>query len=523
MIDQQNFIDKFNSYFDDLPTINEVFDEQSEIYELQAAIAPRCDPLCEERRLNYLIANIDWDYYFCAYPEGHYSDVYYFDGYIYDAFGSHPDQAFYIHKDYMNELRQKMLDITPRPYREEEVMDIPGLIAEGNTISIKAESDTCIVSDFLNDAFVDSESLEVIPSEDTLYQSKHWGARITISPYMRSFVCEYHPMFCILVEFTAKFIVCQTDADKLNSLAADYDLPHIDKEHLLKLTNKCNSSFLKIGNQKVLINRFVPYLASHRKNQPPINSHVMACFISGVPELRRGDAFRRAFYDSTLNVFKQDHDLVHQFGANGKEVRRDLPITPPNSNASISSSDLSMSSGISSSSEEFSSSIAYFDDISTDTPPESVTGDDHYRALLSGKAKRESYHSDPSTPDYKSQTEDQQCDEFLRILNFPKLCSSRIHRNFNFAPFGEIDLVIEHEDCILVVEMKRSKDKTLIAKANRQADKYGEMISILRPNTRVFGITYTYSGIHIRYDNGRPFKSNVCDDLFLILGYTKLA
>jgi len=498
MIEQQKFVDKFNSYFDDLPTIDEIYEEQSEIYEMQACVAPKYDPLSEERRLNYLIANIDWDYYFCAYPEGHYSDVYYFDGYIYSSFGKYPDQAFYIHKDYMNELRQKMLDITPRPYQDEEVMDIPDLVAEGSSVSIKAESDTCIVSDFQNDAFYDTEmdifKLDVPPIVD-----------------------ESHPKYWELRQFALEIYLALNSLQALKPFLKLDDYP--PKDNLKKILSGGDKDKYGTKAKKIILNR----IAFTNYEQFGIHPFSLSSFLICSPLFDINEKVQKSAQECILKLGPRQ-DLDQSLSSDSSIGTFDCP-TPSNSVKVNVPPAFDWAESVDSDQSRLSC------DYSTDTPPESITGDSHYRNLLRDRVnspievisiqlseESKSIHSDPNSPHWKMQTEDEQCDEFIRLINFPHFLQSR---NIQISKFGEIDLVLEVEDFIFVVELKRSNHQAIRKKAKEQAQRYSNVLSILRPDTRVFGITYTYGGINVVSDNAKPFRSNVCDDLFKIIGYTK--
>jgi len=494
MIDQQNFVDKFNSYFDDLPTIDETYDEQSEVYEPQAAIAPQYDPLHEERLTNYLFSHIDWDFYFCAYPYGHQGEVYYFDGYVYSSFGSHPEQAINLHQDYMNELRQKMLDITPDPYKDGEVMDIPGLIAEGNSVSIKAESDTCIVSDFQNDAFVESNwdytpklkdyDLPIVIDESCPHYQELLSFTASVLYSLKSW-----PDLELFLDFATEGVGARLQCLPQRYEDPDYQMPIKMKRRVLRIIAKRYSYLFKMNSVSVF-HFFMLY--------PPF----------GFPPHYAEQSLRWLERIRSENLLNASDVSIGTFSCS----------TPPNS----VSNDLKIPPSFDWTETVDSDDSVMSDDISTDTLPESTTGDSHYRELLRDKVeKSESNHSDPSTSHYKDQSEDEFCDEFIKLLNLPKGSVSQITRNLKFAPYGEIDLILEIDDFIIVGEMKRTPHQAQKAKANKQAIKYGNVVSILRPGTRVFGITYTYSGMKICYDNGLPYTSNVCDNLFLILGYTK--
>jgi len=479
MIDQQKFINRFNSYFDDLPTIVEDYSEQSEIYELQAAIAPKYDPLHEERITNYLISHIDWDYYFCAYPYGHNEEVYYFDGYIYSSFGKYPNQAIRLHQDYMNELRQKMLDITPDPYQDQEVMEIPGLLAEGNTTSIVAESDSCVVSDFQNDAFCCDDHL--LGSFEK--QRRHKQSLLKRSVFgIPCRIDNRHPQWIQLSQFALQVKDALSSWDDLRSLAG------VDNANLNKKWARLK---LRYDNDDVDLT---------------------------------DSMLKRIFRKIALQNF-------NKFELHPISIETFLILSPvfgfTNKNQSEAQLRLLKSIDECQLLEGSSHSVESSDNVSTDTPLESTTGDSYYRDALRNKV------NNPigmilTSSDSESQvirwslTEDQQCDQFLRIINFPKKSIMQEKRHLNFNPYGEIDLILECDDFIFVVEMKMSNKPEYLCKADAQAKKYGGMISVLRPGTRVFGIIYSPSGIEIRYDNGLPYESNVCDDLFLILGYTKL-
>jgi len=508
MIDQQNFVDKFNSYFDDLPTIDEVYEEQSEIYVVQADVAPKYDPLSEERRLNYLVANIDWDYYFCAYPEGHYSDVYYFDGYIYSSFGKYPDQAFYIHKDYMNELRQKMLDITPDPYKDQEVMDIPDLVAEGNTMSIVAESDTCIVSDFLEDAFVEGDELGNIFAQG---DPRH---NLMLSEF---YISPQHSQKHQLHALIARLLAMMDDPFRLLKFLDDENISISTKfEHQIR----CG----KVMTQRSTRRKYL-YAVCFGLDCFPFSPQRLACYLFNFPPFGMNRLTRVRCHDvlSSFASLKYTYDeLLEHFAPKFTFdfEKYAYSKTPANPITGSNSFELEIPSPFNWAESIDSTQSVLSQDCSTDTPPESTTGDSHYRDLLREKVAG-SINSDGSLSQ-DSQTERQQCDSFLRILNLPKQEATQIHRNIQFHPFGEIDMAIEIDDVIIVLEVKCSDKRSQVQKAQKQADRYGAMISILRPETRVFGIIYTYKGIKVRYDNGLYYESNVCDDLFSTIGYTKL-
>lgn len=495
MIEQQKFVDKFNSYFDDLQTIDELYEEQSEIYEVQAAVAPRYDPLHEERLLNYLIANIDWDYYFCAYPYGHSGEVYYFGGYIYSSFGKHPDQAINLHQDYMNELRQKMLDITPNPYKEEEVMDITGLSAEGNTTSILAESDSCVISDFQNDAFVDEEELA------NIFSRREPSQNLMLSEYY--ITTRHHDTFR-LHELLARILSMRNDPARLLKFLEDEDIT-ISEKFVSQIREG------KVATNKSRMRKYL-YAVSFGLDHFPFCPQRLACYLFNFPPFGMTYTVRKHSHEvlSAFAPLKYTYDeLIDHFKPNytfdfdkdcSNSLFSDLKVPPTFDWSESVDSDLSVLPC----------------DFSTDTPPESVTGDDYYRDLLRDKV------GSSTTSSNFSQTENEQCDRFLRILNLPKRRNSQIHRNINFHPFGEIDLSIVIDDVILIVEVKDTDGKVSVTKAKKQAKKYGAMINTLRPETRVFGIIYTRKGIGVHYDNGHPYESNVCDDLFSTIGYTKL-
>jgi hypothetical protein len=512
MVDQQKFINKFNSYFDDLPTITEDYNEQSEIYELQAAIAPKYDPLHEERITNYLISHIDWDYYFCAYPYGHNEEVYYFDGYIYSSFGKYPNQAIRLHQDYMNELRQKMLDITPRPYQEEEVMDIPGLVAEGNTTSIKAESDTCIVSDALDGAFV---------CDDVFKNVWH----IPLIPC--AYIPQNHPRFPALANLVSSF---KTRSKLRNVTHWNKVLQAQFKVGLLHSRVVARPKVISLEEHLILETcRLFEKGAIYDTARPYPHHSLICAFMVNIPWFPFDESSKKMAHELAMKALPKDQRMGWK--AWKRSVLGDLPLH----------SEISVSSESTSESQKFSSSVACLDDYSTDTPPESITGDDYYRALLRENVSKpvdliittppNSVNSeDNSSTDmtltsssdrsWKSQTEDEQCSEFIRLINFPK---DKFYqsRHVQMAKFGEIDLVLEVEDFIFVVELKRSNHPNSLKRAVEQAERYSNVLSALRPDTRVFGITYTYGGIQVVCDNAKPFRSNVCDDLFKIIGYTK--
>jgi hypothetical protein len=510
MIDQQKFVDKFNSYFDDLPTIEEVYDEQSEIYEVQGAIAPKYDPLHEERLTNYLISHIDWDFYFCAYPYGHQGEVYYFDGYIYSSFGSHPEQAINLHQDYMNELRQKMLDITPDPYKDEEVMDISGLVAEGNSISIQAESDTCIVSDCLGDAFRESDIDSCVISDfqnDAFEEIESYSDSRSKCYVLPEVIDESFPLYRELIGFSDSVVYSlqrwedldlflesrdQTLGSKLQNLPQKYEDPDYQmslstkRKVLIRIAIK-NSYLFKL-NYVSLVHFFMTY--------PPFD-------------------FPPNYADQSLRWINRIRS--GECDVRNRSIETSPPSTPPNSINSEDFMDSSESMG------DFFADLSdeeSYSDYSTDTLPESLTGDDLYRDMLKEKVRNNELNRPDSVSSHHSQTEDEQCDEFIRLLNFKKKISYEF-RNVKIACFGEIDLILGYQDFLLVVELKRSNVPQHKKRAVTQAKRYANVISLLQPDTRVFGITYTYGGINIVSDNAKPFQSNACDDLFRIIGYTK--
>lgn len=108
--------------------------------------------------------------------------------------------------------------------------------------------------------------------------------------------------------------------------------------------------------------------------------------------------------------------------------------------------------------------------------------------------------------------------QLTRILSADcTMCAS--DSNVHLSRYGEVDLVAHIDDCIVVAEVKvgSSQDR----KARTQAIKYGGVFSLLQPETRVFGVTYSSKGLSVYYDNGRPFKSNALDNLFSVIGYAK--
>lgn len=460
MLDQQIFIDRFNGYFDDLSTIDEEFDCQAEIYEPQASIAPKYDPLHEERLTNYLISHIDWDYYFCAYPYGHNQEIYYFDGYIYECYVKYPAQAIRVSSDYMNELRQKMLDITPDPYKHEELcMDIPDLVAE---------SDTCVVSDNLSGAFVDDKfTLEL----------SAWDEDLSLSQYYVPHGSYLHNPLKWMATYTYSSM---GDYSRLRGLLNSQSATL--SKHAMKKLKESGST--KVGS--TLLIRFLLCLG-YSSSDDPIERQKAICFLLNCPSFRIPYHIREKYH---LTLSKLDSDFLN--------VSYDSLVS------SLSKSLINQPRSSALSDREFDDFISSSSQSSRDSASEQSLSID------SG--------SSGSRP---SLSESGQIDEFLRILHIPTKHISKVCKNLQLDCFGEIDVILKVDDFIIVAELKRSHTALLKVKARQQAKKYASVISLLQPETRVFGISYTYRGMEIVFDNGIPFKSNVCDDLFKILGYTK--
>lgn len=117
-------------------------------------------------------------------------------------------------------------------------------------------------------------------------------------------------------------------------------------------------------------------------------------------------------------------------------------------------------------------------------------------------------------------TEDHIIENYFLTLPHSLRSPLLMEKNLRISNFGEIDLVLKYEDFILIFEFKVQSDCR--PKAIKQATKYSEVMSILQPNKRIFGIIVLpdYSGVV--YDNGVEFESNLLIDFFGKLEYTPL-
>jgi len=110
----------------------------------------------------------------------------------------------------------------------------------------------------------------------------------------------------------------------------------------------------------------------------------------------------------------------------------------------------------------------------------------------------ESTQEDPtkSTSSSMWRTEEDQIRFVLELVKLPPKCKH--HSNVQFSHYGEIDLLMEGPNSLLVIELKSSLAS--LTKARKQALRYSRTMRALRPDKRIIGLTHTPLGFTVVSD-----------------------
>lgn len=122
---------------------------------------------------------------------------------------------------------------------------------------------------------------------------------------------------------------------------------------------------------------------------------------------------------------------------------------------------------------------------------------------------------------YKTLTEVEYFKMFLSMtgLGVPAI---KIDINLSISTYGEIDMILKFPDnCLLVVECKNSKTKSVVKRGKKQAKKYSAVLDILQPKHGVVGIVFCNLGMCCVYDNFKEITSSPVLDFLDSIGHTR--